>query len=79
MQLTAFEKTYWTESHSYSVGDHTETRTEHHGATAEFLNVQQSLSGGHRELTPGQYQWQIVFGLPPGLPSSFRVGTGGDG
>lgn len=26
-----------------------------------------------------QYQWPIVWALPAGLPSSFRVGSGGDG
>ena len=47
-------------------------------ATVEFLHVCQELAGGHRRLELGQYQWQVVFALPLGVPRTFRVSSGGD-
>ena len=45
-----------------------------------LLNAMQPLAcprGG--ALAPGQYQWAIVFALPPGVPSSFQIGAGSAG
>lgn len=50
-----------------------------YGSTVQLLNVTQPLGGAGRELAAGQYQWPIVFALPPGLPSSFRIGAGSEG
>jgi hypothetical protein len=78
-QLTGVESTYWTETRDHGAGSHHYTTTETHGGTMQMLNVQVQLPGGNRRIPPGQYQWPIVWALPAGLPSSFRVGSGGDG
>jgi hypothetical protein len=76
LQLRGFEKTYWTETHHHGSGSNSHTTTEHHGATVAFLDVRHPLAGGQRRLEPGQYQWQIAFVLPQGVPSSFLVTSG---
>lgn len=78
-QLLGVEKTYWTEHHESGSGDTRTTWTTYHGGTAQLLNVDHPLGGAGRELAAGQYQWNVVFGLPMGLPSSFHISSGGDG
>ncbi|KAI7836892.1 hypothetical protein COHA_009224 [Chlorella ohadii] len=78
-QLTGVESTYWTETRDHGAGSHHYSTTETHGGTMQMLDVKVQLPGGNRRIPPGQYQWPIVWALPAGLPSSFRVGSGGDG
>lgn len=78
-QLTGVESTYWTETRDHGTGSHRYSTTERHGGTMQMLNVQVQLPGGNRRIPPGQYQWPIVWALPAGMPSSFRVSSGGDG
>jgi hypothetical protein len=77
LQLRGFEKTHWTETHTHGSGSNSHTTTEYHGATVAFLDVTHPLAGAHRRLEPGQYQWQIAFALPQGVPSSFLISSGG--
>ena len=79
LQLLGVEKTWWTETRSHSDGNRSYTTTEHHGSAVAFLDVTQPLGGGQRRLEPGQYQWQIAFALPQGVPNSFANHSGGDG
>ncbi|KAL4449547.1 hypothetical protein ABPG77_007191 [Micractinium sp. CCAP 211/92] len=78
-ELLGVEHTYWTESHESGTGSSRHSYTETRGGTVQLLNVVHPLGGAGRELAPGQYQWQVVFGLPVGIPSSFKVGSGTDG
>lgn len=78
-ELLGVEHTYWTETHESGTGSHRHTSTETRGGTVQLLNATAALGGAGRELAPGQYQWQVVFGLPTGIPSSFKVGSGTDG
>ncbi|KAL4421523.1 hypothetical protein ABPG75_010814 [Micractinium tetrahymenae] len=78
-ELRGVEHTYWTETHESGTGSNRHSHTEMRGGTVHLLNVTHPLGGAGRELAPGQYQWQVVFGLPVGIPSSFKVGSGTDG
>lgn len=49
-----------------------------YGSSVQLLNVTHPLGGAGRTMAAGQYEWPIVFALPPGLPSSFRLGSGSE-
>ncbi|PSC67548.1 hypothetical protein C2E20_8781 [Micractinium conductrix] len=78
-QLIGTEHTHWTEHRESGSGSQRHSWTEHHGGTVQLLNVTHPLACSGGELALGQYQWQVVFGLPLGLPSSFHISSGGDG